>query len=431
MNKIDQPHGARAGTARKATIRSRAQAPTGRTTITARTVRSDEEALAAAAAYAKQIAPGAIERDHTGSVPEEELRELAATGLLGITVPRRLGGAEVSAVTLAEVFRTIAVADPAIAQIPQNHFFAVRILLQSGSPEQLEFFAAAVLRGERFGNALSERGTTTAAELRTRITPTGDGEFRLDGRKYYATGALTAQWIPVYALDDQDRRVAAFVERNAPGVEVVNDWNAMGQRATASGTATFDGVRVPAERVVPHWRTFEVPQVFGAFGQIMHAAIDIGIAEAALADAAEYVRTRSRLSFEAVQAGLDSVTADPVTLVRFGQLATRLHAAQALLRRAGGAIDVADALPAVTEEAAAAASLAVGEAKAFGGEVAVEIANELFALAGTSAADQRHGLDRHWRNARTHTLHDPNVWKYRHTGNYILNGQNPPNHELV
>ena len=396
-----------------------------------RTIQSDQEALAVAAQFAAQIAPGAAERDRTRRVPVQELRALAATGLLGITIPRRLGGAEVSAVTLAEVFRIIATADPAVAQVPQNHFFAIRILLHSGSPEQLEFFAAEILRGARFGNALSERGTKTAADLKTRITPTDDGDFILEGRKYYATGALTAQWIPVYALDDEARRVTAFVERNAPGVEVINDWNAMGQRATASGTATFEAVRVPADRVVQHYRTFEVPQVFGAFGQIMHAAIDVGIGRAALEDAAEYVRNRSRLSFEAVQAEVASVTSDPVTLLRFGQLATRLYAAEALLRRAGEAIDAADALDAVSEEAAGAASLAVGEAKAFGGEVALEIATELFSLAGTSATDETHGLDRHWRNARTHTLHDPNVWKYRHTGNFVLNGLRPPNHELI
>jgi SfnB family sulfur acquisition oxidoreductase len=396
-----------------------------------RIVVSDEEALALATLYAKGIAAGAAERDRTRSVPYDELRALARTGLLGITIPRVHGGAQVSAVTLAEVFRSIAIADPAVAQIPQNHFFSIRILLHSGSPEQVRFFSAAVLSGDRFGNALSERGTATAAELRTRIRPTDDGDYVLDGRKYYATGALTAQWIPVYALDAEDNRVTAFVPRDAPGVDVINDWNAMGQRATASGTATFDAVRVPADRVVAHFRTFEVPQVFGAFGQIMHAAIDVGIAEAALNDAAEFVRTRSRPSFEAVRVGIERAGDDPVTIVRFGQLATRLHAAQALLRRAGEAIDAADALPAVTEDAAATASLAVGEAKAFGGEVAVEIASELFALAGTSSTDESRGLDRHWRNARTHTLHDPNVWKYRHTGDYVLNGLNPPNHELI
>ena len=76
-------------------------------------------------------------------------------------------------------------------------------------------------------------------------------------------------------------------------------------------------------------------------------------------------------------------------------------------------------------------SLAVAAAKAFGGDVAVEVSTEIFALAGTRAADDRVNLHRHWRNARTHTLHDPNRWKYLHIGNFILRGVKPPNHGLI
>ena len=117
-------------------------------------------------------------------------------------------------------------------------------------------------------------------------------------------------------------------------------------------------------------------------------------------------------------------------IVGLVQLATRLHAAEELLRKAARTLDAAwgGGVPAAS---AAAASLAVAEAKAFTGEVAVELSSELFELAGTSATDEQHGLDRHWRNARTHTLHDPARWKYHHAGNYVLNGVLPPNHGLL
>lgn len=398
----------------------------------AHVITAEDEAIAVARDFAAKIAPGAAERDRTRAVPYGELAELGQTGLLGISVPAGYGGLGASAQTIAEVFRILAVADPAIAQVPQNHFFTVRILLENGTPGQLAFFLGEVLAGKRFGNALSERGTKHVGDLKTLLSVSADSSAHvLNGRKYYATGALTAQWIPVYALDAEQRVVTAFVPRDAPGVELLNDWTAMGQRATASGTAIFTDVGVPAEHVVHHWRTFERPQVFGAFGQVIHNAIDVGIAEAALLDAAEFVRTRTRPYFEAARAGQDRASEDPVTLVRFGQLSARLHAAQLLLRDAAEKIDAADALPAVTQEAAAAASLAVAESKAFGGEVAVEIANELFALSGTSATDEGLGLDRHWRNARTHTLHDPAAWKYRHAGNYLVNGIRPPNHDLI
>ena len=401
---------------------------TADTAVRARVIESDAEAIEVATDYAHDVAAGAAERDRERSIPYEELAALGRSGLLGITVPRAYGGAEVSAATVGEVFRIISAADPAIGQIPQNHITFVNVLRLDGSAEQKRFFFGQILGGARFGNALSERGTKHVYDLQTRLRRDPAGGYRLSGRKYYCTGALTAQWIPVYAIDDEKRIVVAYVERDAPGVEVTDDWTAMGQRATISGTTTFEDVAVPDEHVVAHWRRFEVPQLFGSFGQLMHAAVDVGIAENALADAAEFVRTRSRPWFES---GLDRAADEPHIVLRFGQLATRVHAAQELLRKAGRVLDDAEKEQPVSEQAAADASLAVAEAKAFAGDVALEVANELFALAGTSATDEKYNLDRHWRNARTHTLHDPNRWKYVHVGNYLVNGTLPPNHGVL
>ena len=62
---------------------------------------------------------------------------------------------------------------------------------------------------------------------------------------------------------------------------------------------------------------------------------------------------------------------------------------------------------------------------------ALEASEKLFELAGSSATRAAHNLDRHWRNARTHTLHDPVRWKYYALGNYYLNGVPPPRHAWV
>jgi len=136
--------------------------------------------------------------------------------------------------------------------------------------------------------------------------------------------------------------------------------------------------------------------------------------------------TRSRPWFES---GLDRASDEQGIIRSFGALVTKLHAAQALLARAGRTLD--ESARNVTTESAARASLAVAEAKAFAGDTAVEIANELFALAGTSATLAKWNLDRHWRNARTHSLHDPSRWKLHHIGNEYLNRVPPPNHGLL
>ena len=256
----------------------------------------------------------------------------------------------------------------------------------------------------------------------------GPDGLRLSGRKYYCTGAISARWIGVSALDDDGRLVLAFVERDAPGVQVGDDWDVMGQRATVSGSAVFDQVPVDPELVIPYGGAFEVPQQLGARAQLVHAAIQVGIAGGALRDAGDFVRTRARPFFEATRAGwADTAAADPHTIRRFGRLATQVRAAESLLASAAATLAEVTRFPRDAGEAAR-GSVAVAEAKAFASDVAVEVASDLFALAGASAADERLDLSRHWRNARTHASHDPVDWKYHHVGNYLLNDVLPPNH---
>jgi SfnB family sulfur acquisition oxidoreductase len=387
-------------------------------------ITADHEAILAAQAFAASIAPDVIERDRTGAVPASALAEFDASGLLAITVPRAYGGGDVSMVTLAEVIRTIAAVDPAIAQAPQGHYLMVDVLEVWGTDEQRQLIFGDVQAGGRLGNALSERGGRHAQDLRTRLR---EGR-RLDGRKYYCTGALTSRWIAVSALDDLDRVVLAFVARDAPGVTLDEDWNTMGQRATVSGGATFEHVDVDPELVLPYHEAFAVPQQLGARAQLVHAAIQVGIAGGALRDAGDFVRTRARPFFEAEQAGWASGAAeDPHTIVRYGRLATRVRAAEVLLADAAAIQQEIGRRPA-DAAAAVRGSIAIAQAKAFASEVAAEVASDLFGLTGASATDERHDLSRHWRNARTHASHDPVDWKHHHVGNFLLNDAIPPNH---
>jgi alkylation response protein AidB-like acyl-CoA dehydrogenase len=85
----------------------------------------------------------------------------------------------------------------------------------------------------------------------------------------------------------------------------------------------------------------------------------------------------------------------------------------------------------IDEAGSARASIAIATAKAFADRVSVETAAALFELAGTRSAANDLNLHRHWRNARTHTLHDPVRWKLRHIGRYTLNGTLPPQHGQV
>ncbi|MFI1438601.1 SfnB family sulfur acquisition oxidoreductase [Streptomyces fructofermentans] len=394
--------------------------------MTATVITDDAEALAVAAELADDFRPGAARRDAERVLPRAELDRLSAAGLLGVTVPAEHGGADIRQETLAEVFRLLASADASLAQIPQSHFVYVNVIRRQGDPRQRKFFFAEVLAGRRLGNAQSEAGTRHVQDIRTRLEAAPDGSYVLTGVKQYSTGALFADWIPVLARADDDNLHVAYVPRDADGVTVVDDWDGMGQRTTASGTVRLDAVTVPADRVLPHHLTFREPQLHGAVAQLLHAAIDAGIAAGALREAAEFVRTKSRPWFES---GAATAAEDPLVIQRFGELAVRVRATEALLGAAARAVDAArDDL---TETSAAEASIAVAAAKAHAAGTAVEVSGALFEVAGTRSALDSLNLHRHWRDARTHTLHDPARWKIQHIGRYVLNGTLPPRHGLL
>jgi SfnB family sulfur acquisition oxidoreductase len=392
----------------------------------AKVIADDVEALTVAAALAEEFRAGASERDAERRLPRAELDRLSASGLLAVTVPAEYGGADVRQETLAEVFRLLAAADASLAQIPQSHFAYVNVIRRQGTAGQREFFFGELLAGRRFGNAQSEAGTRHIQDIRTRLTREEDGSYLLSGVKHYATGALFAHWIPVLARAEDDHPHVAYVPGDAPGVTVVDDWDGLGQRTTASGTVRLEEVPVPADRVLPHHLTFQGPQLHGAVAQLLHAAIDVGIADGALAEAVEFVRTKSRPWFES---GFETAAEDPLLIQRFGELAVQARASRALLRDAARAVDAARAD--LTDDSAAEASIAVAAAKAHAATTAVEIAGALFEVSGTRSAINSLNLHRHWRDARTHTLHDPARWKVQHIGRYVLNGTRPPRHGLL
>ncbi|MDX3926053.1 MAG: SfnB family sulfur acquisition oxidoreductase [Shinella sp.] len=390
----------------------------------ARRITTDAEAIEAATALAARLSAGAARRDRERLLPWDEIEAYSASGLGAITVPKEFGGPELSLVTLVRMFEILCAADPSAGQIPQNHFGVLALLRDLGSPEQKQRFYADILKGERIGNAGPERGRNMISHVTTRITATADG-LRLTGRRFYSTGALFAHWIPTRAIDDEGRAVQVWARFDAPGVKVIDDWSSFGQRTTASGTVEFEDVPVGPGDVLPVWRAADRPGLWGPISQIVQAAIDAGIARAAIDDAIGFVRDRARPWMDS---GLDRASDDPTIIHEVGHLETEFQAAQALLHHAAALLDELSAVP-VTAESSARASVAVAEAKILTTEIALEASEKLFDLAGSSATRAAHGLDRHWRNARVHTLHDPVRWKYHLIGSYHLNGAYPARHQ--
>ncbi|MHA6163015.1 SfnB family sulfur acquisition oxidoreductase [Pseudomonas sichuanensis] len=394
--------------------------------LPAKVLQSDQEALQAARELAEVARHNAASRDQQRKLPWAEIEQFTRSGLGSISIPKAYGGPEVSFVTIAEVFRLISAADPALGQIPQNQFGILQLVRLTATEAQKQRIFRAVLDGWRIGNAGPERGTKDTLTLKARITRKGD-DFSISGEKFYSTGALYAHWVAVKALDDEGRQRLAFVRRGSRGLRIIDDWSGFGQRTTASGTVLLEQVPVDADLVVDNWRQRDVPNIQGAASQLIQAAIDAGIAEAAIEDAISFVREKSR---PWIEAKVERNSDDPYVIADIGRLKLDLHAAEALLRRAAKVLDDVNAGP-IDDAAAARASIAVAEAKVLTTEIALQASEKLFELAGSRASLAEYNLDRHWRNARVHTLHDPVRWKYHAVGAYYLNGSLPARHSWI
>jgi len=394
--------------------------------LPAQVLRNDAQALEAARELAQVARLQAARRDQQRKLPWAEIEQFTRSGLGSIAIGKAFGGPAVSFVTIAEVFAIISAADPALGQIPQNHFGILNLLQHTANERQKKQLFQSVLDGWRIGNAGPERGTKNTLELKARITADGDG-YVINGQKFYSTGALFAHWVAVKALNDDGKQVIAFVRRGTPGLRIVDDWSGFGQRTTASGTVLLNNVRVDADLVVENWRINDSPNIQGAVSQLIQAAIDAGIARGAIDDAISFVRERAR---PWIDANVERASDDLYVIADIGKLKIELHAAEALLRKAGNVLDQVSAAP-VTAESAARASIAVAEAKVLTTEISLLASEKLFELAGSRATLAEFNLDRHWRNARVHTLHDPVRWKYHAVGTYHLNGTLPARHSWI
>jgi SfnB family sulfur acquisition oxidoreductase len=384
-------------------------------------LKDDADAIAVATELAAKLAQGAALRDREGLLPLAEVDLYSQSGIWSILIPKRYGGPGLSHATLAKVISIVASGDPAVAQIAQNHLAITDLVDLDATDEEKTLVFGWSLAGLRFGNAFSEFGGKNVVDFQTRVRFEGDTAL-VNGEKFYTTGALLSHIVPIVSVGE-DGVYLVFADRETPGLTITNNWSSFGQRATASGSVKIDNIRVPRERAVKLRDTAVHPSVQGPVSQIIQAAIDAGIARAAIDDTIRFVKSQSR---PWIDSGKETAAEDPYTIAAIGDLKIRLHAAEALLEIAGRAIDRGYHNPSLDNVSEA--TLRTAESKVLTTQIVIDATNKLFELAGTRATLAQHGLDRHWRNARVHTLHDPVRWKFFHVGNWYLNGEHPPRH---
>ncbi len=386
---------------------------------------SHDEALASARLLAAQFSKQASERDLQRRLPSDEVQQFSDSGLWAITLPLSAGGPDLPVKTLTGITAEISAADGSLGQIPQNHFYVLEFIRLNGSPAQQEYLFGLIHSGARFANALAEVGSRNQSEQRTRLTSGPDG-LTVTGTKFYATGSPFADWIPTSVIDDSGDMQLVFIPADAPGLSIHNDWTSFGQKTTGSGTIILDQVTVKPEWVVPMQSAFDRPTAAGPFAQILHAAIDFGIARGAMGALLDFVRKRARAPRDS---GVEFAYLDPLLLERVGRLQIQLDTADLLIEKAAAAVEKARRSP--NETSVAEASYETAKARVVSDEAALAISSQLFELSGAQSTLQQYGLDRYWRDAPTHTLHDAVRWKLPIIGNQVLNNIAPPRHGKI
>jgi alkylation response protein AidB-like acyl-CoA dehydrogenase len=370
-----------------------------------------------------RIAEGVVEREQAHVLPYEQVRELVAAGFGRLRVPVEHGGDGLDLPGLADLLVDLGEADSNLPQVFRGHIAWVEHLLSLPPSDHRQRWLARVAAGEVVGNAWSETGSGVTGQQQTFVERKGD-RWVVNGRKYYTTGTIFADWTDATARRGEDV-VTVLVRTDAPGVQVHDDWDGFGQQLTGTGTLVLTDVEVDAEDVAPFEDRFRYQT---ALYQLVLLAVHAGIAAAVERDTAREVRARTRTYTHGLA---PLVRDDPQVQAVVGEISAIAFTARQLVRGAAeavqGAADTAHERDSDADRAAnVLAEIRTAQAQVVLSESVPRAATLLFDTLGASGTSRSRDLDRHWRNARTVASHNPVIYKARIVGDWSVNGTTPP-----
>ena len=377
-----------------------------------------------------RISAGAEERERELKAPFEAIGWIKEAGLGRLRIPVEEGGGGAS---LRELFATLialAEADSNVAHILRTHYWFVEQQLVSADPDARARGLALLNSGALVGNGFSEQSKRPVGlYFDTAFTPDPSGGYRLNGKKYYSTGTLYSDYTQIWAAAPGGRIAGAVIPIDRDGVTIEDDWDGFGQRLTATGTTRLSDVHVAESEYFDLGEPDgeQPPTYNGAFLQLYLQAVTAGVLRSVRNDAVALAKRRARnFSHAAVP---QSPSDDRQVLQVVGEIAANAFAAEAIVLIAAERLQeayesVVDGAP--TPEAAEAAQLAAAEAKVAVDSFSYATAAKLFDVGGASATQSIYNLDRHWRNVRTISTHNPTFLKASAIGDNLANGASFP-----
>ncbi|RKS18377.1 alkylation response protein AidB-like acyl-CoA dehydrogenase [Arthrobacter sp. AG1021] len=372
---------------------------------------------AVARQVAGTLAADALARDRANKQPFAEVQLLREAGLLELLVPAEFGGAGGHFETAFEVIRILAAADGSISQLLAYHY-----INQSG----IAFYAPAEAQADWWRRTVAGSwlwgDSVNPVDPNLVLTREGDG-YRLNGAKRFSTGSGVGEVIVVNAEVEGSGELLAFVvPREAEGLRIVDDWDYLGQRLSASNSLVYRNVRIEPSDVLGPVTDEPVATLLTPGIQLAFANFYLGIAEGALARGRQILLGRTNAWF---LSQAETYSQDVVFQRTVGELKARTAAVAALAEKLGRRFDQVLG-GAVSQPQRAELAVAIAELKVVASEAGVEVANRIFEVTGSSSTKSDVGLDLFWRNVRTHSLHDPVDYKKIEVGAYFLRGESQP-----
>lgn len=377
-----------------------------------------------------RIAADAQTRERELTAPFEAIGWIKEAGLGRLRIPVEEGGGGASVRELFETIIALAEADSNVAHILRTHYWFVEQQLVSADPADRERGIALLLSDAIVGNGFSEQSNhPVGLYFDTAFTVDSDGGYRLNGTKYYSTGSLYADYTQIWAAAPGNRIAGAVLPVDREGLTIEDDWDGFGQRLTGTGTTRLDDVHVAEDEYFDLGEPDgpQPPSYYGAFLQLYLQAVTAGVLRSVRNDAVALAKRRTRNFSHATPP--QAPAEDRQVLQVVGEIAADAYAAEAIVliaaERIQDAFDsVVDGAPSAA--AASAAQLAASQAKVAVDRFSYATAARLFDVGGASATQSIYNLDRHWRNVRTISTHNPTFLKASAIGDHIVHGASFP-----
>ncbi|MEY3289751.1 MAG: hypothetical protein RLZZ419_1993, partial [Pseudomonadota bacterium] len=379
-----------------------------------------ESPLEIARRLSKQFALTAAERDYLGGTPKLEKDQIRESSLLSLIIPKEYGGLGANWSEAMLVTREIAKADSSLAHLfGFQHLMLATVYLFS-KPEQWEpWFEQTAQLNWFWGNAVNPLDERLIAK----VFPNW---YEFSGKKSFCSGAIDSEMLIISAKEKVNGNLLiAAIPTGRSGVTLINDWDNIGQRQTDSGSVIFEKVRVEEHEVLKDPGPLSTP--FSCLrplvAQLILTNIYLGIAEGAFEDAKQYSLREARPWHTS---NMTEFNHDPYILNHYGDFWVGIESTKALTDLAAIKLDNAWKKNAkLSADERGEVAIRINSAKILATRTGLDITSRMFETMGSRSTHAGLRLDRHWRNLRTHTLHDPLDYKIKELGEWALNNIYP------